>query len=217
MPPRKSARLPAPLKKFIVPIVTWCPTSQEFQFFQKERRNTYAASEKFSLRGREWFRIMAHNFQGDELGWVLLPPKYYQLWRRLVYGGLFQEKMFEAWIGRTDKLSGRSLNPVEEEMIRLRNMTGVRLVQYLIYRCVVLEELMKLRFENNDPVIHSLIEFGIRESRDWMFESFEDVKKKVHHTFVWTLLTLRMRRSLVSPRVPNIFCSDSNSSSKRIP
>jgi hypothetical protein len=78
---------------------------------------------------------------------------------------------------RTDELRGRRLNAVEEEMVNLRNMAGVRLVQYLLYRRVVLEELLELQFKNNNPIIHSLIEFGIRESRDWMFETFENVKK----------------------------------------
>lgn len=86
--------------------------------------------------------------------------------------------MFEAWIQRTNRLSGRKLKAVEEEMMNLRNMAGVRLIQYLLYRRLVLDELMKLRFENDDPVIHSLIEFGIRESRDWLFETFEDAKRQ---------------------------------------
>ena len=63
-------------------------------------------------------------------------------------------------------------------MINLRNMAGLRLTQYLLYRRLVLEELMKLRFENSEPAIHSLIEFGIRESRDWLFETFENGRKE---------------------------------------
>ena len=86
--------------------------------------------------------------------------------------------MFDAWIKRTNRLSGRRLNAVQEQEISLKNMAGVRLVQYLLYRRVVLEELMNLQFENHEPVVHSLIEFGIRESRDWLFESIENAKKQ---------------------------------------
>jgi hypothetical protein len=178
MPSQKLAHLASPLNKYLVPVVSWRPNALQFAEFQKERRIFYNVPDLISIQGKDWFRFTAYNIDDVALGYFLLPPKYYLLWRRLVYGGLFQEKMFEAWIKRTDKLSGRSLNPVEEEMISLRNMAGVRLVQYLLYRRLVLEEVMNLKFENDDPVIHSLIEFGIRESRDWMFESFEDVEKK---------------------------------------
>ena len=39
---------------------------------------------------------------------------------------------------------------------------------------------MELRFDNsnNGLVIQTLIEFGIRESHDWLFEEFEDAKKQ---------------------------------------
>jgi hypothetical protein len=81
------------------------------------------------------------------------------MWRRLIYGALLQEKMYQAWIRRTKRLKDKSLNAVEEEEIRLKNMAGVRLVQYLLYRHWVLVELMKLRFDNHEPVVYSLIEF----------------------------------------------------------
>ena len=71
----------------------------------------------------------------------------------------------------------KKLNAVEEEEINLKNVAGVKLVQYLLCRRMVLEELMDLRFDS-EPVVHSLIEFGIRESRDWLFETFEHAKKQ---------------------------------------
>jgi hypothetical protein len=70
------------------------------------------------------------------------------------------------------------MNALQQEEVRLTNMAGVRFVQHLVYQHAVLEELMKLRFDNHEPVVHSLIEFGIRDSRDWMFESFEHAKKE---------------------------------------
>jgi hypothetical protein len=176
MPKQKLARLAAPLNSFMVPVVSWHPNPDQFEEFQEKWRITYFAPELIEIDGSDWHCIAANDVNNQELGKFLLPLKYYQLWRRLVYGALLQEKMFEAWIQRTKQLRGRRLNAVEEEMINLRNTAGLRLIQYLLYRRLVLEELMKLRFKNPNPVVLSLIEFGIRESRDWMFETFENAK-----------------------------------------
>lgn len=177
--PPKHLRLAAPLKEFKIPIVSWRPNSLELKEFQKNSRVTYTVPEELKIKGREWLRVAAYNVMDLLLGEFILPKKYYSLWRRLIYGGLFQEKMYEAWIKRTKRLKGKSLNAVEEEEIRLRNMAGVRLAQYLLCRRLVLEELMNLRFDfNTEPEVPLLIEFGIRESRDWLFETYENAKKQ---------------------------------------
>ena len=151
-------------------------SSSQFKEFQDGVLHTYTVPELINLRGREWYSITAKDVNDNRLGTFLLPIKYYPLWGRLVYAALSQEKMFEAWIRRTKRLKKRELNAIEEEEIRLRNNAGVRLVQYLLCRRLVLEELMKLRFENDEPVFLSLIEFGIRDSRDWLFETYENAK-----------------------------------------
>jgi len=174
----KSGLLASPLKEFKVPIVSWCPNEHQFKEFQEKSRITYTMPERIQINGKEWYWVTAYHVGNVLLGEFILPRAYHTLWRRLIYGALFQEKLYSAWISRTRRLKGRRLNAVEEEEIRLRNMTGVRMVQYLLYRRMVLEELMKLRFENHEPLVHSLIEFSIRESRDWMFESFENAKKE---------------------------------------
>jgi hypothetical protein len=178
--PKKSARLAAPLKAFKIPVVSWRPNRQEFKDFQRKWRVTYTVPDKIKVHGKQWYRVAAYDSKDVLMGVVLLPPKYYPLWRRLVYGALFQEKMYEAWSKRTQRLKTGNMNAVEKEMLRLKHNAGVRLVQYLLCRRMVLEELMKLRFgnDNNEPVIQTLVEFGIRESRDWMFESFEYAKKQ---------------------------------------
>jgi hypothetical protein len=175
--PSKSTHLAAPLTKFDIPIVSWYPDNKQFEKFKK-CRVSYFAPDKTKIKGKEWYEIIAFNPQNQQLGMVYLPLKYYSLWRRLVYRVVFQEKMFEAWIEKTKAWKKKGLNAVQEEAINLKNMTGVRLVQYLLYRRLVLEELMKLQFEKHEPVVHSLIEFGIREFRDWLFESFQSAKKE---------------------------------------
>jgi hypothetical protein len=174
----RAGLLASPLKKFNIPIVSWCPNELQLRQFQEESRITYAVPGRAQIQGREWYRVPAYEVNGDLLGEFLLPGKYYPLWRRLVYGALLQEKMYEGWIKRTRNLEGKMLVAVRQEEIRLRDMAGVRLVQYLLYRRVVLEELINLRFDNTEPVVHSLIEFGIRESRDWLFDSFADARKQ---------------------------------------
>jgi hypothetical protein len=179
MPRAKNlAHLDAPLKEFKIPIVSWRPRQGEFKEFKKTSRMVYTIPEVINVRGKEWYRIAAYGPEETLEGLVLLPPKYYPLWRRLVYGALLQEKLFGAWLKGTKRMT-ENLNAVEKEMLRLKNNAGIRFVQYLLYRRHVLEELMALRFndDNSEPVIQSLIEFGIRESRDWMFEKFEKAKK----------------------------------------
>jgi hypothetical protein len=178
--PPKSLRLAAPLKEFKIPTVSWRPDPKQFKEFQKNSRVTYTHPDQIEIKGRVWLRVPAYDAKNLLLGAFLLPVKYYTLWRRLVYGALFQENMYEAWINRTKGLKGKKgLNDVEKEEINLKNMAGTRLVQYLLCRRVVLEELMKLKFDSDPPPeVHSLIEFGIRDSRDWLFESFENAKEQ---------------------------------------
>jgi hypothetical protein len=85
--------------------------------------------------------------------------------------------MYEAW-NKKKRLHGKDLNVVEKEMLRLKKNAGVLLAQYLLCRRLVLEELRELRFDNDNVVIQSLVEFGIRESRNWLFENFEHAKKE---------------------------------------
>jgi hypothetical protein len=177
--PPKSMRLAAPLKEFKIPTVSWFPNPQKFKEFQDKSRVTYNLPREIEIKGRLWFAVPAYDVRDFLLGEFLLPVKYYTLWRRLVYAGLLQEKMYEAWIDRTKGLKGKGLNAVEKQEINCKNIAGVRLVQYLLYRRLVLEELMKLKFDSDPPPeVHSLIEFGIRESRDWLFETFEKAKKE---------------------------------------
>jgi hypothetical protein len=174
----KSEPLKSPLKAFNVPIVSWRPNEEQFKRFQNESRITYVYSGGVQIKGREWYLFRAYDAKEELLGEFFLPPKYYPLWRRLIYGALLQEKMYAGWIRRTARLKGRRLTASQQEEVNLRNTAGVRMVQYLMYRRVVLEELFKLRFDNDEPVIHSLVEFGIRESRDWLFETFETAKQQ---------------------------------------
>lgn len=172
-----SGHLTTPLKEFKIPIVSWRPDSSKFQEFQANARVTYAVPQEVKIKGNKWYHVDAYGVNNKPLGGVILPLNYYPLWRRLVYGALLQEKMYEAWISRTNRLKNKKkLTAIEGEEMNLRNMAGVRLVQYLLCRRLVLKELMGLRFDNPNPVVHSLIEFGIRESRDWLFETYEHAK-----------------------------------------
>jgi hypothetical protein len=171
--------LASPLKEFKVPVVSWRPTEERLKAFQTENRVTYTVPERIGIKGRDWYRVAAYNVSDVLLGELLLPSKYCGLWRRLVYGALLQEKMYEGWIKRTKRVEGKKrLKSIQEEEINLRNMAGVKMVQYLLYRRLVVQELMAINFDDHHvPVVHSLIEFGIRDSRDWMFETFEDCQK----------------------------------------
>ncbi|KAF8221746.1 hypothetical protein L208DRAFT_1382119 [Tricholoma matsutake] len=178
MPPRatKLVHLVAPLQEFKIPFVLWHPSRVEFSEFQEKWWVTYGVPTLVQICGKEWYRIAAYNVKNELEGIFLLPPKYHALWRRLIYGALYHEKMYEAW-NKKKRLRRKDLNVVEREMLRLRKNAGVQLAQYLLCQCLVLEELSKLRFDNDNVVIQTLVEFGIRESHDWLFENFEHAKK----------------------------------------
>ncbi|KAF8219882.1 hypothetical protein L208DRAFT_1545092, partial [Tricholoma matsutake] len=178
MPPRatKLVHLVAPLQEFKIPIVLWRPSRVEFAEFQEKWRVTYGVPTLVQIRGKEWYHIAAYNIKNELEGIFLLPPKYHALWRRLIYGALYHEKMYEAW-NKKKRLHRKDVNIIEREMLRLRKNAGVQLAQYLLCQRLVLEELSKLQFDNDNVVIQTLVEFGIRESRDWLFENFEHAKK----------------------------------------
>jgi hypothetical protein len=141
-------RLAAPLKEFKIPVVSWRPTRPGFQEFQQKHRVTYQAPSTITVQGNKWLRICAYDVNNEIEGVILLPPKYYPLWRRLVYGGLYNEKLFEAW-NKNTRLGRSDLNNIEKQMVRLKHNAGIRFVQYLLCRRLVLDELRELRF--NDP------------------------------------------------------------------
>jgi hypothetical protein len=60
-----------------------------------------------------------------------------------------------------------------------RNNTGALLVQYLLTRRLVLEEVLNqpLGCPGEDPILHRMIEFGIKHYRDIFFVNFKAAKK----------------------------------------
>ena len=90
--PPKHLRLAAPLKEFKIPIVSWRPNSLELKEFQKNSRVAYTVPEEIKIKGEEWLCVAAYNVKDLLLGEFILPKKYYTLWRRLIYGELFQER-----------------------------------------------------------------------------------------------------------------------------
>jgi hypothetical protein len=83
---------------------------------------------------------------------ILLPLKYYSLWQRLVYGGLYYKKLFEAW-NKMIWLGWSDLNNIEKEMIRLKHNVGIQFVQYLLCQHLVLDELRELWFNDLNVII----------------------------------------------------------------
>lgn len=57
---------------------------------------------------------------------------------------------------------------------------------------------------------------SVRESCDWMFETFENAKKQGAKYFYLDSTVLIAKRSLVSPRAPNAFCFDFELFTERI-
>lgn len=150
----------------------------------------FFAGEKMMTGGgtMTWMLVKAEKNEADSAdGYVLVPLRYYGLWRRLLWGGRWYEGMWQVWEEDAKDITARDASthtPVEKWILFARRSAAIKAVWYTVFRRVVLDELMKIEIDEwldddheNNPVLWTLIEFGIRDYRSWLFDSFEDVKK----------------------------------------
>ena len=81
MPQQKLVHLAAPVKNFMVPVVSWYPKPPHFEQFQDKYKVTYTVPEPIAIYGKVWYSITAFNANESEMGRILNPLKYYPLWR----------------------------------------------------------------------------------------------------------------------------------------
>lgn len=173
--------LKKPLKKFLIPTVDWKLTKENWVTASATCLVHYQPPQPVKVNGEDRLKIIAYQEDEGILGAFFLPPSYELLWRRLVYGAFYWEKMFGYWEEMTQRMGkGKKRTARQRAVIISRNNVGVILVQYLLSRRLVLEEIMKqpLGCPGEDPILECLIEFGIRHHRDWFSLNFKSAKKE---------------------------------------
>ena len=176
----KPTVLPHPLSRFRHPTTRWRIGAARYAEYVR-RRVTYSPLLPVVINQRPWLRIQAlyHTSTGIVPYFFHLPPSYGPLWRLLVYSAIWWEKMYSKWTAVTDGFRDKKLTRAQRQTLTLRDNTGVKLVQYVLFRRFVLEELVDLRFDGDDyPAVMSLVEFGIRHFRDWLDVDFATARSQ---------------------------------------
>ncbi|KAG1786579.1 hypothetical protein EV424DRAFT_1551394 [Suillus variegatus] len=110
---------------------------------------------------------------GRKRGFVPLPLRYRDLWLELSYNIVLCSNLWELWEEEgMKKLKGKKANMVET----CRKNTGVMLVQHMLTRRLVVEQLLKLDYltEPGKESVPLLDEWKIRMCRDWWNKSYDE-------------------------------------------
>ena len=147
----------------------------------------YQPGQSMTFREGKWMSIEAYDpaDQAVSFGYVIMPERYYGLWRRLLWGGLWYERMWGIWEEEAKKVNRKKkLSMVDNWVREARRAAALRAVWYRAFQWEILSDLFNLEFEEWDdnadprPIIPSFIEFGIRDYRSWHFDSFKSLSKQ---------------------------------------
>ncbi|KAG5633169.1 hypothetical protein H0H81_010308, partial [Sphagnurus paluster] len=127
--------------------------------------------------------------RSGEIGHILLPKRFYGLWRRLLWGAEWFEKIWGMWEERAkDSMSEELTEEVREAIEWGRRASAMRLMSYLHFRRRIVQDLLRTdldgwpeRVRNPMAHFHLFVEFGIREYRSWMFFTTEEAKREEEH------------------------------------
>lgn len=175
--------LHAPLTDFLVAPPHTHLTWEEYLDQKRRLSWTYGAALEVELGSKRWMQVNVTTPTGIK-GHLLMPSRFYGLWRRLQWGIVFFEKIWGLWETESRKAPTRPLTGRRKKaLVRGRRAAAMRVMSYLRFRRVIVKELLILDYDvwseglddPNDDFPH-FIEFGIREYRSWMFNSFEEAK-----------------------------------------
>ena len=183
--------LATPLEHFTFEPPLTHPTWEEWKEYRLKCSVTYKAGERITT-GTDTMTWMMVNAQGNDSdrpgGYFLVPLQYYGLWRRLLWGGKWYESIWELWENDARGIRARDSNThtsIEKWILVARRAAAIKTVWYTAIRCIILDELLHIDINDwsdedteNNPVLESFIEFGIRDYRSWLFDSFDVVKKQ---------------------------------------
>jgi hypothetical protein len=164
------------ITEFLIPTHAWKVPSETLEEVLSLERFVYSKPKSIKFKGQPLLSITVKRNDKHE-GYIYVPIRYQELWRRLRYSVFYWEKALQ-WYEEKIKAFGTSRTPTEEGIEILRDNAGVKYVQYLICQRKVLEELMKIRFDHVNALhLQTFLEFGIRHFRDWLHDDFSYAQK----------------------------------------
>jgi hypothetical protein len=182
--------LAKPLEKFNYEPPLTHPTWEEWETDRASCSVTYSPGEMM-MTGNDrmtWMRVEAVEHDSEDLaGYILIPWRYYGLWRRLIWGAKWYEGMWKVWEQDAKEINARdpsTYSRVDKWILVARRSAAIKTVWYTAIRRIILEELLDIDTDDwsdedpeANPVLNMFIEFGIRDYRSWLFDSFDNVKK----------------------------------------
>lgn len=185
-PPRRM--LPWPLNRFDIEQPPTHVTWDEYHGEKELCGWSYSVGLEVEIGDATWVQITVTVPSGIK-GYLLMPPRFYGLWRRLLWGALFFENIWGIWEDMaTDVATDAFLREHEETIQHGRRASAMRLMWYMHCRRRIVYELLKTDYDawsddmpNPYEGFNAFIEFGIREYRSWMFDTFERAQEEEEH------------------------------------
>ncbi|KAG5633756.1 hypothetical protein H0H81_005529, partial [Sphagnurus paluster] len=185
-PPRRM--LPSPLDRFDIEQPPTHVTWEEYQNEKKLCGWSYSVGLEVELGETIWVQVTVTMPSGLR-GYLLMPPCFYGLWRRLLWGAVFFENVWGIWEDMaTDIATDMSLQEHKETIEWGRRSSAMRLMWYMHCRCMIVHEIVKTDYDawsedmpNPYQGFRAFIEFGVCKYRSWMFYTFERAEEEEKH------------------------------------
>ncbi|KAG5649586.1 hypothetical protein H0H81_002994 [Sphagnurus paluster] len=180
--------LPAPLIHFDIEQPPTHVTWDEYHNEKKLCGWCYSVGLEVEIGDTTWIQVTVTVPSGLK-GYLLMPPHFYRLGRRLLWGALFFENIWEIWEDMaTDVATDAFLREHEETIQHSRRASAMWLMWYMHCRRRIVYEILKTDYDawsddmpNPYEGFNAFIEFGIRDYCSWMFHTFEGAQEEEEH------------------------------------
>lgn len=120
-------------------------------------------------------RVEAFGADKETLGYLPLPRRYTDAWVQLCYNVVYWISQWKAWVAEKDRPSRLKNQPAGMAQECADN-SGVRLLQYLAIRRLVVEELLQHHMsKDGSDQLRMFDEYLIRERFNWLWTDFEQI------------------------------------------
>ena len=177
------ARRTAPISEFLIPSdghtlnpVDWDAHEQQVVWYGLPFEDEYDHNS-----GGTYKRCRVEAFRGTMLqpiGYLPLPSRYASAWTQLCYTIVYWLSHWRAWLDEIGKpLRYPKTQPASFVQDTVNNI-GARLLQYLIIRRMIMEELLAHTMsKDGTDSLRVFDEFLIRDRFDWLWCDYGDVPK----------------------------------------
>ncbi|KAF8054854.1 hypothetical protein FPV67DRAFT_1547375 [Lyophyllum atratum] len=168
-------RLAKPLTTFQYKQPLTHPTWQEWENDRKKYGVRYRAGEEGKIGDVDWVSVEAYRPADDSVvGYILIPARYYPMWRHLLWGAFWHETMWEIWEEEATKIKNKRTKKTKTD--------DIRTVWYHCFHCLIVQELLGIdigAYSNGsrDRTLRLFTEFGIPDYRAWMFDPIDGLHK----------------------------------------